>query len=67
MNQMQQSLQTANDRLWIGRRPERQSAAAAVAAPSTGGFFRGLTVGLAMMVPIWGLAIWLMMRLFGSA
>ncbi len=66
MDQMQQSLQSVNDRLWVVWKPERQ-AAAPVAAPSTGGFFRGLTVGLAMMVPIWGLAIWLMLRLFGLA
>ena len=66
MDQMQQSLQNVNDRLWVVWRLEQQAAISA-AAPSTGGFFRGLTVGLAMMVPIWGLAIWLMLRLFGLA
>ena len=66
MNQMQQSLQNVDDRLWVVWTSERQ-AAISVAAASTGGFFRGLTVGLAMMVPIWGLAIWLMLRLFGLA
>ena len=65
MDQMQQSLQNVSDRLWAWE-PERQAAAPAT-TPSTGGFFRGLTVGLAMMVPIWGLAIWLMLRLFGLA
>ena len=66
MDQMQQSLQNVNDRLWVVWRPERQ-ATVSVATPSTGGFFRGLTVGLAMMVPIWGLAIWLTLRLLGLA
>ena len=65
MDQMQQSLRNVSDSSWIWEQ-ERQ-AAAPVAAPSTGGFFRGLTFGLAMMVPVWGLAIWLMLRLFGSA
>ena len=66
MDQMQQSLQNVNDTSWVAWRPERQAAVSA-AAPSTGGFFRGLAVGLAMMVPIWGLAIWLTLRLRGLA
>ncbi len=63
---MQQSLQDVYDRFWIVPRVEWK-AAVSTPAPNAGGFFRGLTLGLAMMVPIWGLAIWLMLRLIGLA
>ena len=61
---MQQPLHTVYDRFWVVPSMERE-AAVSIPAPATGGFFRGLAIGLAMMVPIWGLAIWLVLRLLG--